>query len=152
MDGVRVEVVDADRARELRRSVLRPGTPPGGRLPGDGIDGAVHFAALDDDGAVLSTCFVFPDPWPFPRPVGASAGQDWHLRQMATDPGHRGRGAGAAVVNAVITFCARQPAGLLWCHARVPAIGFYERLGFRAVGAVHPGGEPPIPHRYMYRA
>jgi GNAT superfamily N-acetyltransferase len=147
---MRVEIVDADRARELRRAVLRPFDPPDAPLPGDGIADAVHFAALDEDGSVLSTCFVYPDDWPFPSPEQLVA-TGWHLRQMATDPAHRGQGAGSAVLRAVIGYVDER-SGMLWCHARVPAIPFYERHGFRAVGDVHPSGEPPIPHRYMYRS
>jgi GNAT superfamily N-acetyltransferase len=151
---VRVEIVGPDRARMLRRTVLRPFDPPDAALPGDGIADAVHFAALDDDGGVVSTCFVYPDEWPFPDQVPApvtSGPPGWHLRQMATDPAHRGQGAGSAVLEAVIAYVTER-AGMLWCHARVPAMPFYERHGFRAVGEVHPSGEPPIPHRYMYRA
>ena len=143
-----MEIVDADRARELRRAVLRPAAGPYVALPGDGIDDAVHFAALGDDGAVVSTCFIYPDPWPYPEP-GAAKGAGWHLRQMATDPARRGQGAGSAVVEKVIDYV--RGGGTLWCHARVPAIPFYERHGFVAVGDVHPAGDPPIPHRYMYR-
>ena len=150
MGTVRVEIVDADRARELRRSVLRPGAGPGDALPGDGIADASHFAASDDLGTVLSTCFVYPDPWPYPE-AGEPDRNGWHLRQMATDPGHRGRGAGSAVLEHVIAFVAEQGGGILWCHARVPAIAFYERHGFVGVGDVHPAGEPPIAHRYLYR-
>jgi GNAT superfamily N-acetyltransferase len=146
---MRVQIVRPDRARALRRTVLRPWDPPGSVLPGDGIADAVHFAALDDDGSVLSTCFVYPDDWPFPLPEQAAPG--WHLRQMATDPAHRGQGAGSAVLRAVIGYVTERD-GMLWCHARVPAIPFYERHGFRAIGDVHPSGQPPIPHRYMYRA
>lgn len=145
-----MQIVEADRARELRRTVLRPSDPPGAALPGDGIADAIHFAAVDDDGSVLSTCFVFPDDWPYPLPTPQTRAPGWHLRQMATDPAYRGRGAGSAVLEAVVAYVTDRQ-GLLWCHARVPAIPFYERHGFTAVGEVHPSGEPPIPHRYMYR-
>jgi GNAT superfamily N-acetyltransferase len=131
--------------------VLRPWDPPDSVLPGDGIADAVHFAALDDDGSVLSTCFVYPDDWPFPTSTPEQIiGPGWHLRQMATDSAYRGQGAGSAVLQAVIAYVTERD-GMLWCHARVPAIRFYERHGLRAVGDVHPSGQPPIPHRYMYR-
>lgn len=149
---MRVEVVEPDRARTLRRAVLRPFDPPDAALPGDGIAEAVHFAAVADDGDVVSTCFVYPDEWPFPAllPKQVVVAPGWHLRQMATDPAYRGRGAGSAVLRAVIAYVTEQDSAV-WCHARVPAIAFYERHGFRAVGDIHPSGDPPIPHRYMYR-
>jgi GNAT superfamily N-acetyltransferase len=147
---VRVLVVDPQTTRELRRSVLRPLAGPDDPLPGDDRTDAVHFAALAmadaDDVTVRSTCFVFPDPWP-PAPNEPA----WHLRQMATDPEHRGQGAGAAVMRAVIAYVAREGGGILWCHAREAAFGFYERHGFRPDGDVHPSGEPAIAHQYMWR-
>ena len=152
-EPVWVEIVDADRARELRRSVLRPFDPPGAPLPGDRVDDVVHFAALAADGAVLSTCFVYADDWPYPALLPThlpAVSPGWHLRQMATDPAHRGRGAGSAVLQAVIAYVDER-AGMLWCNARVPAIPFYERHGFAGVGDIHPDGDPPIPHRYLYR-
>lgn len=149
---MRVEIVEPDRARTLRRTVLRPFDPPDATLPGDGIADAVHFAALADDGSVLSTCFVYPDEWPFPALLTEqmAVAPSWHLRQMATDPAHRGQGAGSAVLRAVIAYVTDRN-GSVWCHARVPAIPFYERHAFNAVGQIHPSGEPPIPHRYLYR-
>jgi GNAT superfamily N-acetyltransferase len=146
---VRVEIVDRDRTQELRRSVLRSWLAPSDPMPGDDMDNAVHFAAVNDDGDVLSTCFVFADDWPFPEPAEAT-GPGWHLRQMATDPVHRGQGAGSAVVQAVITFVDER-GGVLWCHAREVAFDFYARHGFVAVGDLHGSGDPPIPHKYMYR-
>ena len=146
-----MEIVGQERTRELRRSVLRPLTGPGDPLPGDDQSDAVHLAALDDADRVLSTCFVFPDPWPLPLPGGDIYGNAWHLRQMATEPLARGRGAGSAVVEAVITHVAALGADLVWCHAREEAFGFYGRHGFTAVGALHGSGQPPIPHKYMYR-
>lgn len=145
---VRVEVVDEGRTRELRRTVLRPNLPLGAALPGDELTGGMHLAALDDDGAVVGTCFVYPDPCPWqPEHDGA-----WHLRQMATAEGQRGRGIGGAVVQAAIEYAAAQGGQLLWCNAREPAVAFYRRHGFVTHGGVFTDERHQIPHQHMWRA
>lgn len=141
-----VEVVDPARTRELRRSVLRPALGPDDPLPGDDLPGAVHLGAVGADGTVLCTCFVYPDPCPWlPERTGA-----WHLRQMATEPAHRGQGFGAAVVRAATEHARALGAPVLWCHARETATGFYARLGFRAQGPVFTDERHTIPHRSMW--
>ena len=142
---VRVEVVDGARTRKLRRAVLRPHLPSDAPLPGDELTVGVHLAALHDDGTVIGTCFLYPDPCPWlPERGGA-----WRLRQMATADGHRGRGVGGAVVRAAIAQATAHGAPLLWCNAREPAVAFYRRHGF----GTHGGGfiEHEMPHRHMWR-
>jgi ribosomal protein S18 acetylase RimI-like enzyme len=57
----------------------------------------------------------------------------WRVRGMATAPAARGRGAGAAVLDALIAHAVANGATRVWCNARTPAKSLYERAGFRAV-------------------
>ena len=143
---IRVEVVEQARTRDLRRSVLRPDQPADAPLPGDELPDAVHIAAIED-GAVLGTCFVYPDPCPW-LPDRPDA---WHLRQMATAEGHRSRGVGSAVLDAAIEYVRARSGRLLWCNAREPAVEFYRRHGLMTHGAVFTDEHHPIPHRRMWR-
>jgi GNAT superfamily N-acetyltransferase len=144
---VNVEVVPEARTRALRRAVLRPHLPADAPLPGDELDGGVHLGAIDDDGTVIGTCFVYSDPCPW-LPLRSNA---WHLRQMATAEGHRGRGIGSAVLDAAITYLATQGAELVWCNAREGAVPFYQRHGFVTSGGVFMPQDHPIPHFRMWR-
>ena len=144
---MRVEVVDPALTTELRRSVLRPQLAVGEPLPGDDLSDAVHFAAIDDDGTVVSTCFVFTDPCPW-RPADRPV---WHLRQMATLPARRGTGVGSLVIAALLDHVAAHGGGLLWCNARERAVPFYERAGLIGEGAIFTDGLHSIPHLRMWR-
>lgn len=144
---MQVGVVDPASTRELRRSVLRPNLAPREALPGDDLPYGVHIGASDSEGTVLGTCFVFPDPCPW-RPDVEGA---WHLRQMATAPEHRGRGIGAAVLDAAVAYARGQGAPIVWCHARATAESFYAAHGFESYGEIFLDSENPIPHRRMYR-
>jgi GNAT superfamily N-acetyltransferase len=141
-----VRIVDATSTRELRRSVLRPNLEAGAPLPGDDLPGAVHFGAVDDDGTVACTCFLYRDPCPW-RPDEPAR----HLRQMATLPDRRGQGLGAAVIAAAVQYASEAGARILWCNARASAAGFYARLGFVAHGDVFTDERHSIPHFRMAR-
>lgn len=142
-----VGVIDPAETRDLRRTVLRPQLAPGDPLPGDDLAVGVHIGARDEDGIVVGTCFVFPDPCRW-RPGAEDA---WHLRQMATAPRRRGQGIGTAVLDAAVAYVRGQGAPLVWCHAREPAVTFYARHGFRPHGGIFLDAEHPIPHVRMYR-
>jgi GNAT superfamily N-acetyltransferase len=49
---------------------------------------------------------------------------------MATDPAHRGRGVGGAILDALVDHARAQGATRVWCNARTPALSLYARAGF----------------------
>jgi predicted GNAT family N-acyltransferase len=144
---VRVEVVDGDRTRELRRAVLRPSWPAGSPLGGDGEPGAVHLAALDAAADVVCACVLYPRTYPR-RPEERNA---WQLRGMATAEAVRNQGVGAQVIAKAVTEVRSRGGRLLWCEARELAIAFYARNGFHGEGEMYIGAETGIPHQLMCR-
>ena len=76
---------------------------------------------------------------------------DWRVRGMATVPEMRGRGAGAAVLAALLDHAQEHAARRVWASVRVPARSLYERAGFVVVSDEF---EPPHigPHVIMSRA
>jgi GNAT superfamily N-acetyltransferase len=68
---------------------------------------------------------------------------------MATAPERRSTGIGSALFGAVFGHVAGCGGGLLWCNARLAAVGFYERAGMVTTGDVWE--EPVIgPHIAMF--
>jgi GNAT superfamily N-acetyltransferase len=145
---VRVARVSAEVTYPLRQRVLRPHqTVTTVGFPGDDDPRTGTYAALTADGEIVGTATVHPEPCPW-RPSEDTA---WRLRAMATTPETRGHGVGAAVLAAAMAHVAEAGGTLVWCTARTPVQGFYERAGF------HPHGEPweePMigPHIRMWRA
>lgn len=142
---IRIEQVDATRTSELRRAVLRPGWPPGSVMPGDSEPGVLHLAALDDEEPV-SACVLFPKPYPA-RPDLPGA---WQLRGMASAESVRGTGIGARVIERGAHLVRERGGRLVWCHARVPALRFYQRCGFVVDSDEFVPAETGIPHRMLY--
>jgi GNAT superfamily N-acetyltransferase len=123
-ESLSVRRIPAAETRELRRSVLRPGMPSGVAQPGEDQPGVVHLGAFDGDD-LLSACVIFPEPCPWLPGEHA-----WRLRGMATDPRHRGSGAGTAVLHEAKRIALADGASVLWCLARETAVGFYLRHGW----------------------
>ncbi|MCW2758814.1 MAG: family N-acetyltransferase [Nocardioidaceae bacterium] len=120
-----VREVTAAESADLRRRVLR-----GGRdvpLPGD--EEPSHHVGVYDEGRLVATGNIRKEPsfhlsetW-------------WRIRGMATEPDHRGRGAGRLVLDALLEHARTNGGGGVWCNARLPAVAFYERAGFVTDGA-----------------
>ena len=88
---------------------------------------------------------------PVERVVGCAAllpGDPPQLMQMAVDPQRQGEGIGKKLVVAIEQRVFGELAlGTIICHARLPAIPFYERLGWAVVSEEFE--EVGIPHRTM---
>lgn len=126
---MRVERVAVDVVRPLRQRVLRPHQTVAEQVfEGDDHPQAAHFAAFDDaagDADPIGIASITPEGEP-----GA-----WRVRGMATDPERgRGTGAGGALLTACLDHARAAGATRVWCNARTPARGFYERYGFVAEG------------------
>ena len=120
---------DALATQDLRRRVLRPGST--GVLAGDEDLAGVVFVSAYDDGALVATGNVRPEPFPGTDRPDQPA---WRLRGMATEPARRGEGLGAAVLAALVEHCRAEGGALLWANARLPALAFYARAGFGTWG------------------
>lgn len=116
----------------LRRTVFieEQGVPEA--LEWDGLDAAAtHFIVLDDGSAVGCARLL----------------ADGHIGRMAVLPACRGKGAGRALLNAVLHAARQQHLGWLYLNAQTHAAGFYARFGFQPVGAGFPDAD--IPHLRM---
>jgi GNAT superfamily N-acetyltransferase len=107
--------------RALRRAVLRPHEPREALLAHE-PPGAVAFG-VHEGGELIAVGLAGPD--------GTPGG--WRVRGMATAPQARGRGAGAAVLDALVAHALANGARRVWCNARTPARSLYERAGFLVV-------------------
>ncbi len=143
-----VRRVPIERTLALRKSVLRPYLADDEPyvLPDDHLPTTVTFGAVTPDDRVIGVGRLTPEPPPF----NTEREQSWRLRGMATSPETRNLGIGSAVLGALIGHVADSGGGILWCNARVGALGLYERGGMQRWGEVW--DEPHIgPHVVMWR-
>ncbi|HWC68681.1 MAG TPA: GNAT family N-acetyltransferase [Acidimicrobiales bacterium] len=140
--AVRVVEVAAPATHDLRRRVLRDGTPSDVvEFRGDDTPGVVHLAALAASGEIVGVVTMLPVPCPH-RP-GCSTRQ---LRGMAVDPAWQGRHVGAALLRAFVERARAGGAEAVWANARDSALGFYERAGFTVAGDGFVTDDTRLPH------
>jgi GNAT superfamily N-acetyltransferase len=125
-----VRPIRVDQALSIRHPILRPGLPvESAMFPEDDDAQTLHLGAYEA-GRLFAVATFFPEAYAG-RP-GASA---YRLRGIATLEAWRGRGGGSALVHEGLRLVREAGAELVWCHARLAASGFYEKLGFAAEGA-----------------
>ena len=133
--SISIREIPPEQTHVMRQRILRSHqTLAEMDYPGDRDADSRHFGAFSGR-KLVGIASVYQQPWPRdPQPA------DWRLRGMAVDESKRGEGIGAALLLA----CARHIAGRhgrrLWCNARTPAIGFYERCGLAVGSEVWDGG------------
>ena len=120
MSELVVRPVPLQATRALRRDVLRPHQTVQ-ELAAHEPAGAVAYGAFAGE-ELVAVGLVEPDGGP----------GSWRVRGMATAPRARGRGAGSAILGALVQHALEHGASRVWCNARTPALTLYERAGFRA--------------------
>ena len=104
-------------------------------LEWDGLDPhCVHVLAWNKGGEAIGT---------------ARMQANGRIGRMAVLKDWRGRGAGRALLEALLDCAGRQTHPRVTLSAQTHAIGFYERAGFHAVG--EPFMDAGIPHRTMVK-
>ena len=136
--------VPVDVVLPLRHRILREGRPfEAARSKQDGKAGTVHFAALDGD-TVVGAITTFPEDTPLAPRRRAD-----RIRSMAVADGWRKAGIGKMLMQAVVDLARRRGAEVLWANGRDTALGFYERIGFRAVGEGFVDNEMHLGHHVV---
>jgi predicted GNAT family N-acyltransferase len=120
--------VSVDVILDLRHRVLRAGLPKeSAQFPGDDAPSTWHLAVFNslatDASPICCASFMLNS---------YEEQSAWQLRGMATDQGFQRKGFGSGLVRcAVALIVADSNVRLFWCNARVPAIAFYERHGWK---------------------
>ena len=113
---------------DLRHAVLREGLPRETAIfPGDDNPDSRHYGAFDST-RLIGCVTLHPSQWQ-DRPA-------WQLRGMAIVPDLRQTGIGKAMIEFLEADLADSNVKQLWCNARVPAAGFYQKMGWQIVSDV----------------
>ena len=143
-----VRPVTAAAVRPLRHALLRPETPPEALVyPGDDSPDALHVGAFAPDDAgtdarderLVGIATVVPTPPPdrlrgHVPDEAFGPGAAFRLRGMATGEAARGTGLGRSLLEACVAHVRARGGQVLWCDARLGAVGFYRRMGLGAWG------------------
>lgn len=127
-----IEEVSIDKILPLRHRVLRPGRPIfTAHFDGDDDPDTIHLALYWHDD--LASCLTL-----MKRPVPdsdekANVQLSYQLRGMATATEHRGVGCGTDLLEKTEELLKEKNAALIWCNARIKAMPFYRKSGFKVI-------------------
>jgi predicted GNAT family N-acyltransferase len=140
-----IQPIQSEQTRSLRHLVLWPHLPDALQCVTDVDDKpeTFHLGAFDQ-GRLLAVGTFFPQ-----TTVKVKARNPYRLRAMASHPEARGSGAALALIQQALHLLTTMNADVLWCDARLGAVGFYEKAGFSYLPQVY--DVPRIgPHRFMW--
>lgn len=130
---VEIRRIAAADTRPLRLSVLRPGQPPEAAVyPQDDDPATVHLGAFTPGGELVGIATLLPPEArvagqpPYPEP-------GLRFRGMAVPEAWRGKGVGTLLLKELRRLARERGARELWANARLSAVGFYDRQGFKVV-------------------
>jgi len=113
-----------ERTRALRQSVLRPHMTIDEMVESEPPE-AFGVGAFEGD-ELIAVGLIGREGEP----------GDWRVRGMATAPEARGRGAGSAVLQALLRHAVQRGGRRAWASVRTPARSLYERAGFAPISDV----------------
>ncbi len=140
-----VREINKELTYDIRSLILRPNQPREAAMyETDDFAGSFHVGVFDDEKLICIVSFCLEDYDSF------KPSHQYRLRAMATLEEYRNKGAGSMAVQFAEKILREREVDVLWCKARVTAMGYYKKLGFTTYGDVfdyHPIGE----HIIMYK-
>lgn len=111
----------------------------------DDEDISFHLGAFKDSKLVSVASFFYER-----NPIFSDLHQ-YQLRGMATLPEHQGQGLSSELLTTAFPIIKQNFCTLLWCNARLSAVGFYEKVGFKKYNDEVFEIEDIGPHVLMYK-
>lgn len=111
----------------------------------DDEDISFHLGAFIDSQLVSVASFYYDRNTTFPDL------HQYQLRGMATLPEFQGQGFSSELLNMAFPVIKQNFCTLLWCNARVTAVGFYEKVGFKTFSDIPFEIEGIGTHVLMYK-
>ena len=140
---IEIKFISAEETYRIRKKILRKNIPLTEKTEGDFDKNTFHLGAFIDDKLVSVATFMQNDSQYF-------NGLQYRLRGMATLESFQGKGFGKKLIFKALEVLKERKATILWCNARVVALNFYKKLGFKTIGTEF---DIPFigPHYVMYK-
>jgi len=141
---ISIQRITPEQTYPARHAVLRRGLPVETcRFEGDHASATVHFGAVMQEGgadAVVGVVTLMQHRFPGDGktstrdpPAVRGSDTDLQLRGMAVLEAVQAQGVGRQLIAACHEHARQAGAATLWCNARLIAVPFYEKCGWRVV-------------------
>ena len=139
-----VKQITAAQTYAVRHPVLRAGRPVETcAMPGDDAEDTFHLGLFDAENLIGVVTFMNAAKPQF-------TGKQYQLRGMAVLEAYQGKGLGNILVTEGEQQLKQLGYDLLWCNARIKALNFYTRKGFKIEGEAFEI-EPIGTHYLLYK-
>ncbi len=129
VSAVEIKQIKAKDTQDIRHRVLRPEQPESNAIyPNDDLEGTFHLGAFEND-VLIGVASFYPE-----KSAIIMAPAQYRIRGVAAERGMRLKGVGSALLATGETEIWKRGAEIIWCNARIVAVGFYEKHGYRRVG------------------
>jgi GNAT superfamily N-acetyltransferase len=123
---VKVVRIEATDTIQIRQMILYPnGSIDECHYKGDDDENTFHLGAFVDSKLVSVASFFYQKHPDLPGE------NHYRLRGMATLPEFQKQGFSSALLKTAFPIIKQNFCNYLWCHARLSAAGYYEKVGFK---------------------
>jgi GNAT superfamily N-acetyltransferase len=124
-----IKQIEAIETFSVRHPVLRAGKPVEScRFDGDNLESTKHFGLFLENN-LIGVISLFENTNSLFTPE-----KQFQIRGMAVLDNQQKKGFGADLVNYAENYIREQNGKLIWFNARINAVGFYEKLGYKIIG------------------
>jgi len=130
LDMIEVKIVNSTDLQKIRFEVLWPhlNSENEAVIDIDFSTGSLHLAGILD-GEVVGVASLFVQACDR-YPLMFRGKRVYRLRAMGVKTDLQKSGIGAAIINEASSLCSERGFDVIWCDARIVALGFYSRMGF----------------------
>ena len=119
---LKIKNIKAPETWNLRHRVMASSRPFDSiKLPKD--DKGLHFGLFEEE-KLISVISLFIED------------EEAQFRKFATEISEQNKGYGSILLNHIIEESVKNNVKTLWCNARMTALSFYEKFGFKAVSEI----------------
>ncbi|MBC1446463.1 GNAT family N-acetyltransferase [Listeria welshimeri] len=124
-----IKQISSEETQDIRHRVLRPEQSESNAIyPNDDLERTFHLGAFEND-VLLGVASFYPE-----KSAVIMNHTQYRIRGVATERRMRLKGLGTALLAEGEAKIWARGAEIIWCNARIVAVGFYEKHGYRKVG------------------
>lgn len=126
---ITIESVRLEDIIEIRHAVLRQGQPRSScYYPEDSYKHTIHFAAIKQE-TIIGCASLYKESHP-----DFKLKQSWRIRGMAVLETFQGKAIGSQLLQTCVNHAIAHKGDVVWCNARLNAVAFYKKEGFKIIG------------------
>ena len=125
---IEIRKVSVQETYEIRKGILRENIPLTEKMDGVFDSDTIHLGVFKDKELTCIATFMQHDNDHF-------KGSQYRLRGMATHKDFQHQGLGKKIIEEAERILLEMDVEVLWCNARVLAVQFYEKCGFKVEGS-----------------